>query len=124
MPPYFEDTDFVQIGKIIAYAANIASGTVVSLGAAVDEVSSEHLIETTYFKEQEDTKEFLEDNLKALNRKSWKMNDESTGNNDKNSGSFVGKDFLKTMKKMKWKKGRHEPIIGSSEISRLLNVEK
>lgn len=29
------------------------------------------------------------------------MNDESTGNNDKNSGSFVGKDFLKTMKKMK-----------------------
>jgi len=70
MPPYFEDTDFVQIGKIIAYAANIASGTVVSLGAAVDEASSEHLIETTYFKEQEDTKEFLEDNLKALNRES------------------------------------------------------
>lgn len=68
MPPYFEDTDFVQIGKIIAYAANIASGTVVSLGAAVDEASSEHLIETTYFKEQEDTKEFLEDNLKVLNR--------------------------------------------------------
>ena len=43
-------------------------GSIVSLGAAVHVTSSHLLLETADFMEQEDTKEFLEDNLKALNR--------------------------------------------------------